>query len=182
MLSPRLLVCLDEAGNCAALAKLPELATTARGQGIQLVTVWHDLAQLHHRYGRCSSTVLNGHRAKLFLSGQADAESLELASRLIGDQAITQTSHTAAGDGRSSITASTSYRRLAPMELLRQLKPRDAVLLYGHLPPTRVRLRAWFKVRRLRRLALAPVPAGGAVPQHAATGLDPVAAGEGVAR
>src|SRR5574341_464259 len=84
MLSPRLLVCLDEAGNCAALAKLPELATTARGQGIQLVTVWHDLAQLTHRYGRRSSTVLNGHRAKLFLSGQADAESLELASRLIG--------------------------------------------------------------------------------------------------
>src|SRR6266536_2174636 len=91
MLSPRLLVCLDEAGNCAALAKLPELATTARGQGIQLVTIWHDLGQLQHRYGRRSSTVLNGHRAKLFLSGQADAESLELASRLIGDPAITQT-------------------------------------------------------------------------------------------
>ena len=182
MLSPRLLVCLDEAGNCAALAKLPELATTARGQGIQLVTVWHDLAQLTHRYGRRSSTVLNGHRAKLFLSGQADAESLELASRLIGDQAITQTSHTAAGDGRSSITASTSYRRLAPLELLRQLKPRDAVLLYGHLPPSKVRLRAWFKVRRLRRLALAPMPAQGAIPQHAATDLDLEleAAGEGV--
>src|SRR6266536_2208310 len=181
MLEPRLLVCLDEAGNCAALSKLPELATTARGQGIQLVTVWHDLAQLHHRYGRRSSTVLNGHRAKLFLSGQADAESLELASRLIGDQAITQTSHTAAGDGRSSVTASTSYRRLAPMELLRQLHPRDAMLLYGHLPPTRVRLRAWFRVRRLRRLALAPMPASGAVPQHAATDLDLEAAGEGVA-
>src|SRR6266498_3685905 len=68
MLEPRLLVCLDEAGNCAALAKLPELATTARGQGIQLVTVWHDLGQLQHRYGRRASTVLNGHRAKLFLS------------------------------------------------------------------------------------------------------------------
>jgi type IV secretion system protein VirD4 len=181
MLEPRLLVCLDEAGNCAALSKLPELATTARGQGIQLVTVWHDLAQLTHRYGRRSSTVLNGHRAKLFLSGQADAESLELASRLIGDQAITQTSHTAAGDGRSSVTASTSYRRLAPMELLRQLRPRDAVLLYGHLPPSRIRLRAWFRVRRLRRLALAPVPVGGAVPQHASTELELEAAGEGVA-
>src|SRR6266545_3654489 len=180
MLSPRLLVCLDEAGNCAALAKLPELATTARGQGIQLVTVWHDLGQLQHRYGRRSSTVLNGHRAKLFLSGQADAESLELASRLIGDQAITSTSHTAAGDGRSSVTASTSYRRLAPMELLRQLRPRDAVLLYGHLPPSRIRLRAWFRVRRLRRLALAPMPASGAVPQHANTNLDLEAAGEGV--
>src|SRR6266542_3242783 len=78
MLDPRLLVCLDEAGNCAALAKLPELATTARGQGIQLVTIWHDLGQLQHRYGRRATTVLNGHRAKLFLSGQADVDSLEL--------------------------------------------------------------------------------------------------------
>jgi type IV secretion system protein VirD4 len=182
MLEPRLLVCLDEAGNCAALSKLPELATTARGQGIQLVTVWHDLGQLGHRYGRRAATVLNGHRAKLFLSGQADADSLELASRLIGDEQVTQTSHTANGDGRASVTASTAYRRLAPMELLRQLRPREAVLLYGHLPPARVRLRAWFRVRRLRRLALAPMPAGGLVPQHARTTLELELgpAGEGV--
>jgi type IV secretion system protein VirD4 len=168
MLSPRLLVCLDEAGNCAALAKLPELATTARGQGIQLLTIWHDLGQLHHRYGRRATTVLNGHRAKLFLSGQADADSLELASKLIGEEQVTHTSHTA-GDGRSSVTNSTAHRRLVPMEVLRQLRPREGVLLYGHLPPARVRLRAWFRVRRLRRLALESAPARPMVPQHAHT-------------
>jgi type IV secretion system protein VirD4 len=178
MLSPRLLVCLDEAGNCAALAKLPELATTARGQGIQLITIWHDLGQLQHRYGRRATTVLNGHRAKLFLSGQADVDSLELASKLIGDQAVTHTSHTAAADGRSSSTASVSWRRMVPMEVLRQLRPREGVLLYGHLPPARVRLRAWFRNPRLRRLALQSAPAWPAVPQHAHTGhptldLDP---------
>src|SRR6266545_1744372 len=178
MLDPRLLVCLDEAGNCAALAKLPELATTARGQGIQLVTIWHDLGQLQHRYGRRATTVLNGHRAKLFLSGQADVDSLELASKLIGDQAVTHTSHTAAADGRSSSTASVSWRRMVPMEVLRQLRPREGVLLYGHLPPARVRLRAWFRNPRLRRLALRAAPAYPAVPQHAHTGypsLEPVA-------
>jgi type IV secretion system protein VirD4 len=174
MLSPRLLVCLDEAGNCAALAKLPELATTARGQGIQLLTVWHDLGQLQHRYGRRATTVLNGHRAKLFLSGQADVDSLELASKLIGDQAVTHTSHTSAADGRSSSTASVSWRRLAPMEVLRQLRPREGVLLYGHLPPARVRLRAWFRNPRLRRLALQSAPAYPAVPQHADTGYPPL--------
>jgi type IV secretion system protein VirD4 len=174
MLSPRLLVCLDEAGNCAALAKLPELATTARGQGIQLVTIWHDLGQLQHRYGRRATTVLNGHRAKLFLSGQADVESLELASKLIGDQAVTHTSHTAAADGRSSSTASVSWRRMVPMEVLRQLRPREGVLLYGHLPPARVRLRAWFRNPRLRRLALRSAPAYPAVPQHAHTGYPPL--------
>jgi type IV secretion system protein VirD4 len=170
MLRPRLLVCLDEAGNCAALAKLPELATTARGQGIQLVTIWHDLGQLQHRYGRRATTVLNGHRAKLFLSGQADVDSLELASKLIGDQAVTHTSHTSAADGRSSSTASVSWRRMVPMEVLRQLRPREGVLLYGHLPPARVRLRAWYRNPRLRRLALRAAPAYPAVPQHAHTG------------
>jgi type IV secretion system protein VirD4 len=174
MLDPRLLVCLDEAGNCAALAKLPELATTARGQGIQLLTIWHDLGQLQHRYGRRATTVLNGHRAKLFLSGQADVGSLELASKLIGDQAVTHTSHTSAADGRSSSTASVSWRRLVPMEVLRQLRPREGVLLYGHLPPARVRLRAWFRNPRLRRLALQSVPAYPAVPQHAHTGQPPL--------
>jgi len=174
MLDPRLLVCLDEAGNCAALAKLPELATTARGQGIQLVTIWHDLGQLQHRYGRRATTVLNGHRAKLFLSGQADVDSLELASKLIGDQAVTHTSHTAAADGRSSSTASVSWRRMVPMEVLRQLRPREGVLLYGHLPPARVRLRAWFRNPRLRRLALQSAPAYPAVPQHAHTGYPPL--------
>jgi type IV secretion system protein VirD4 len=179
MLDPRLLVCLDEAGNCAALAKLPELATTARGQGIQLVTIWHDLGQLQHRYGRRATTVLNGHRAKLFLSGQADVDSLELASKLIGDQAVTHTSHTAAADGRASTTASVSWRRMVPMEVLRQLRPREGVLLYGHLPPARVRLRAWFRNPRLRRLALHAAPVRPPIPQHAHTGhptldLEPV--------
>ena len=51
MLDPRLLCALDEAGNVAALELLPEWATTGRGQGIQLLSVWHDQAQLVHRYG-----------------------------------------------------------------------------------------------------------------------------------
>jgi type IV secretion system protein VirD4 len=158
MLNPRLFVCLDEAGNCAAIKKLPQLATTGRGQGIQLLTVWHDEAQLAYRYGRRAATVLNGHRAKLFLSGQADPASLELASKLVGDQAQIQTSQTS-GDGRNSETVSVGWRRLVPVEAVRQLKPRRALLVYGHLPPVRIRLRPWFHSPRLRALAHRPSPA-----------------------
>jgi type IV secretion system protein VirD4 len=158
MLNPRLFVCLDEAGNCAAIKKLPQLATTGRGQGIQLLTVWHDEAQLAYRYGRRAATVLNGHRAKLVLSGQADPASLELASKLVGDQAVTQVSQTS-GDGRASETVSVGYRRLLPPEAVRQLKPKRALLVYGHLPPVRIRLRPWFHSLRLRKLANATVPA-----------------------
>jgi type IV secretion system protein VirD4 len=155
MLNPRLFVCLDEAGNCAAIKKLPQLATTGRGQGIQLLTVWHDEAQLAHRYGKRAHTVLNGHRAKLLLSGQADPASLELASKLVGDEALMQISETTGGDGRASVTESVAYRRLLPPEALRQLKPRRALLVYGHLPPVRIRLRPWFRSRRLATLAMA---------------------------
>jgi type IV secretion system protein VirD4 len=178
MLSPRLFVCLDEAGNCAAISKLPQLATTGRGQGIQLLTIWHDEAQLAYRYGRRAATVLNGHRAKLLLSGQADPASLELASKLVGDEAITHTSQTS-GDGRNSVTASVSYRRLVPPEALRQLKPRRALLVYGHLPPVRIRLRPWFRSPRLRALANAAVPAervtsGAALPSTATEPVVPL--------
>jgi type IV secretory pathway TraG/TraD family ATPase VirD4 len=120
--------------------------------------VWHDEAQLAYRYGRRAATVLNGHRAKLFLSGQADPASLELASKLVGDQAQIQTSQTS-GDGRNSETVSVGWRRLVPVEAVRQLKPKRAVLIYGHLPPVRIRLRPWFHSPRLRRLANPAVPA-----------------------
>ena len=85
-----------------------------------MLTIWHDEAQLQHRYGHRAATVLNGHRAKLLLSGQADPASLELASKLVGDEAVVQTSETTGGDGRASFTESTAYRRLLPPEALRR--------------------------------------------------------------
>jgi type IV secretion system protein VirD4 len=144
MLNPRLGLFLDEAGNCAALSDLDVLATTARGQGIQLVTVWHDKSQLEARYGPKASTILNNHRAKLFLSGLADLSALELGARLIGDQALTERNRSMGSDGRHSTNESTSYRPLLPVEDLRRLRPGEGVLLYGHLRPTPIRLRPFY--------------------------------------
>jgi hypothetical protein len=56
------------------------------------------------------------------------------------------------------MTESVAYRRLLPPEALRQLKPRYGLLVYGHLPPVRIRLRPWFRSRRLITLAMAAVP------------------------
>jgi type IV secretion system protein VirD4 len=151
MLSPRLGLFLDEAGNCAALSDLDVLATTARGQGIQLVTVWHDKSQLEARYGPKASTILNNHRAKLFLSGLADLSALELGARLIGDQALVDRNRSMGSDGRHSTNESTSYRPLLPVEDLRRLRPGEGVLLYGHLRPTPVRLRPFYEPREQAR-------------------------------
>jgi type IV secretion system protein VirD4 len=151
MLSPRLGLFLDEAGNCAALSDLDVLATTARSQGIQLVTVWHDKSQLEARYGPKASTILNNHRAKLFLSGLADLSALELGAKLIGDRALVERNRSMGSDGRHSMNESTSYRPLLPVEDLRRLRPGEGVLLYGHLRPTPIRLRPYYDPREQAR-------------------------------
>jgi type IV secretion system protein VirD4 len=149
-LDPRFLCALDEAGNVAALELLPEWATTGRGQGIQLLSVWHDQAQLVHRYGDRAATILNGHRAKVFLSGLADVGALELGSRLIGDQAVTETNYATDPTGRVSASQATSYRPLVPLEELRRLQPGEGVVVYGHLRPARIQVRPHFTGRERR--------------------------------
>jgi type IV secretion system protein VirD4 len=151
LLDPRLGLFLDEAGNCAALSELDVLATTARGQGIQLVTVWHDKSQLEARYGAKASTILNNHRAKLFLSGLADLSALELGSRLIGERQHVEQSRSMGSDGRYSLNESPTYRPLLPVEDLRRLRPGEGVLLYGHLRPTPIRLRPFYHPAERRR-------------------------------
>jgi type IV secretory pathway TraG/TraD family ATPase VirD4 len=141
MLDPRLLLALDEAGNVAALADLPELATTGRGQGIQILSVWHDEAQLRRRYGEAAPTVVNGHRAKLFLSGLADVGALESGSKLIGDEALVELNPSLDQYGRRSYGQSTTWRPLVAPDELRRLHK-----------PVKVRLRPWFERREQVRL------------------------------
>jgi type IV secretion system protein VirD4 len=143
-LEPGLLVVLDEAANIAPLADLDGLAATCAGHGVQLLTVWQDMAQIGARYGPRAGTVLNNHRAKVFLSGTADAATLEHASRLLGEEEPVVASTTRDPTGGLSTTRSPSRRPLLPPERLRQLPPGSGVLVYGHLPPLRLVLRPWW--------------------------------------
>jgi type IV secretion system protein VirD4 len=143
-LDPPLLVVLDEAANIAPLSDLDALASTAAGHGVQLVTVWHDLAQISARYGPRATTVVNNHRAKLFLSGISDPSTLDYASHLVGEEEVLLPSTTHGGRGGVSTTRSPSMRRLAPPDALRRIAPGEGVLVYGDLPPARLRLRTWF--------------------------------------
>jgi type IV secretion system protein VirD4 len=147
-LDPPLLVVLDEAAHIAPLPELDGLAATCASHGIQIVTVWQDLAQVRGRYGPRAPTVLNNHRAKLFLPGIADPDTLEYASRLIGDEEASQPSVTRDPTGRRSTSTTTSPRRLLPPESLRCLERGRGVLVYGTLPPTRLQLRPWWAQRR----------------------------------
>ena len=147
-LDPPLLVVLDEAAHIAPLPELDGLAATCASHGIQLITVFQDLAQVRGRYGARAPTVLNNHRAKLFLPGIADPDTLDYASRLIGDEEADQPSVTRDPTGRRSTTSTTGPRRLLPPEQLRCLPRGEAVLVYGTLPPARLRLRPWSAAER----------------------------------
>jgi len=150
-LDPPLLVVLDEAAHIAPLPDLDGLAATCASHGIQLVTVWQDLAQVRARYGSKAPTVLNNHRAKVFLPGIADPDTLDYASRLIGDEEATVPSVTRDPTGGRSTTSSPGPRRLLPPEDLRCLHRGEAVLVYGTLRPARLRLRPWWTSRSPRR-------------------------------
>ena len=143
-LDPPLLVVLDETAHIAPLPELDGLAATCASHGIQIVTVWQDLAQVRGRYGARAPTVLNNHRAKLFLPGIADPDTLDYASRLIGDEEIAHPSVTRDHTGKRSTTSTTGPRRLLPPESLRCLARGRAVLVYGTLPPARLQLRPWW--------------------------------------
>jgi type IV secretion system protein VirD4 len=147
-----LLLCLDEAGNVAPLPNLAEVASTAPSHNIQLVSIFHDLAQARSRYGPQAETAVNSHRARMLLPGVADLETLRYFSGLVGEEEARDMTRTT-GAGGGTRTTGVRRRPLVAPEALRQLAPGHALLLYGRIPPVEVQLRMWFAERGLRRLA-----------------------------
>src|SRR5664280_160166 len=136
---PGLLLLLDEAGNVAPLRHLPAIASTGRGQGIQLLSIWQDLSQIRYRYGQLAGTVLTNHAGLLAFRGIRDLETLDLLSRLLGDADVDRISTTQQAGGGQSTSRSSQRERLAPVDELRQLPVGSGLLIYGALPPVKVR-------------------------------------------
>jgi type IV secretion system protein VirD4 len=155
-LDPPLLMVLDEAANVAPIPNLDEVASSGAGQGLQLLTIFQDVAQIRQRYGPDrAETIVNNHRAKLFGSGISDPRTLEYVQRVIGAGEFREISETTGEPGRGSRTEATTFRELAPASVVRQARPGTALLIYGRLPPAKMRLRPWFADRRLRSLSAA---------------------------
>lgn len=155
-LPPTLLV-LDEAGNTPA-RWLPGVASTCAGIGVLLVTIWQSKAQIDAAYGRLADSVITNHGTKIIFSGVSDPATLEYVARLLGDEEILRRSTTLDLDsGRRSISEAVHATRLVPAHVLRQVRPGQALLVHGTLPPAHLRARPYYRDRRLRRLAeLAP--------------------------
>lgn len=168
-LTPRLLLALDEAGNVFRYPRLPHLLTTARGNGIQLLLVYHDLAQVEHHYGgrEVARTICSNAKMRMLLPGVADLDTLRYWSALMGQTRTRSHGETRGADGHRSTSTSDHVTDLAPLHRLQQLPDGHAVLLYQNLPPAQVRLLPWYAdsrygaLRRVGRASPATAPAYG---------------------
>jgi type IV secretion system protein VirD4 len=179
-LDPAMLLMLDEAAHIAPLRTLPTLAATGAGQGIQICSVWQDLAQIEQIYGRGARSLINNHTARVFLPGNGDVTTLDELSRLLADHETQRESVTTTKDGTgTSRNRSSTDERLAPLDYLRQLPADSALVLYGRLPPIRVTTRGYWQQPDLVRLISRPTPTPAAAPPNEPAAADGVVPAQG---
>ena len=152
-LDPPLLLALDEAANIAPLRRLDYLASAGAGQGIIVLSVWQDEGQIEQIYGPSKArSIRANHYAKLYLPGISDHTTIAHLAEQIGDTQVTRTSTSTSQTGDRSTTRSHETIQVAPPAWLRQLDPREVVVILGHYPPILGTLPAWFEDKQLRAL------------------------------
>lgn len=151
-LNPPLLLMLDEAGNIAPLQSLPKIAATGAGQGITLMTIWQDRAQIRELYREAERTLISNHTTTVWLPGSQDLDTLKLLTDLIGDQWVSAATVSAAPDGGLSVSEGSERMDVAPPAFLRTLPHGTAVMLTGNIPPTLIHTHAYYEQQRWRRL------------------------------
>lgn len=150
-IEPPLLVVLDEAGNMP-LERLPQFTSTVAGLGVQLVTLWQDLDQIKVAYGESANTVTNNHLTKVFFPAMSSAEGLGYIRTLAGDEEVTtvqQTQDVGAVVGGSRQMGSQRVS-LVPENVARMMRPGDALMFHGTLPPAHIRTVPWYAERRFK--------------------------------
>lgn len=124
----RLLMVLDEAATVASLDELDQLAATVSGLNVTLVTVVQDFAQLVARWGARAATIVNNHTTRVVLGGLADPTVGKYLPELVPTKPD------------------------APEVSLRRRPRGTAMVVAGNEAVFHVRLRPWWKDRRLRDL------------------------------
>ncbi|MFC9223128.1 type IV secretory system conjugative DNA transfer family protein [Streptomyces hygroscopicus] len=157
-LDPSLGVLVDEAGNMLRYPRLPNILTTGRGMGIDLLTVWHDLSQLRETLGtQKANTVMSASGLRMLLPGCADPETLKYFQTLLGR---TQVARTSVGRSRGEYSSNTSPADddLAPVHTLMQLPDFTAIAQYTNLPPIKINMRLTWRDKDLKKYLDAPAP------------------------
>jgi type IV secretory pathway TraG/TraD family ATPase VirD4 len=117
---------LDEAATVASLEELDQLAATVSGLDVTLVTVVQDFAQLAARWGARASTIVNNHATRVVLGGLADPTVSKYLPELVDFK-----------EGNKVLS-------------IRERAGGSALVVAGRRPVFAVRLRPWWRDRRLR--------------------------------
>jgi type IV secretion system protein VirD4 len=164
-LDPPVALVLDEAANYP-LPSLPSLVSEGGGSGITTLAVLQSLAQARDRWGReAAGTIWDASIVKIVLGGSANADDLKDISRLIGEKATTEWTHTVqAGAGGRSVSSSTRLRPILEPSEIRRLPIGHGLLLVRSARPIMMKLQPWTSRRDAGTLAEArrrfEVPAG----------------------
>jgi len=144
-IEPAVPVVADEAANSAPIPNLAGIASSGAGQGVLLLSVFQDLAQVEDWLGKKARTAINNHHAKVICAGASDPSTLTYVDEVLGQGAFRQHSETASARGQGSTTEGSIFRSLAPANAVREGAPGTAVLICPHRPPAWIELRPWFK-------------------------------------
>jgi type IV secretory pathway TraG/TraD family ATPase VirD4 len=121
-----LLMVLDEAATVASLEELDQLAATVSGLDVTLITVVQDFAQLAARWGPRAATIVNNHTTRVVLGGLADPTVSKYLPEL------------------------SDFKQGSKVESIRERATGTALVVAGRRPVFVVRLRPWWRQRRLR--------------------------------
>jgi len=149
-----LLMLIDEAGNMP-LDWLPEVSSTCAGIGMQLVTVWQSLAQIHEAYGRRADILLTNHATKLFFPAASDDSTLSYQSKIAGEEEVERRSWSSdigGGSGRRSISGQDNREALVPYFLARLPDFGKSLMIHSNTAPAQVAGRRWWELPRLARM------------------------------
>ena len=152
-MTPPMLLALDEAANIAPLRRLDQVASKAAGEGVLLMSVWQDYAQIESIYGPTGArTVLSNHWAELYLPGITDPQTLRHVGDAIGSDMMPTVSQSYDPTGKRSTSTSERETAVAPADWLRKRPPNEVIVLSGRFPPMMLTLPGWYEDPSLRTL------------------------------
>src|ERR1035437_10162772 len=118
---------------------MPEVATDARGYGIQLILALQSAAQAERRWGKDGAkNLLTQMSAEVVLPGLKEEETLSRYSDLVGIVEVTESSTSFDLDGRlASESTSTRERRIMRADEIRRIPDGQGLMIFPNVDPRR---------------------------------------------
>ena len=140
---------LDELGNSSKIPGFPVVVSSARRRGISLSLILQDTQQLSCIYGQNDAHVIvNNCGSRIYLPGLSHSMCRDVSDAL-GSQTVI--------DRRNGQERRVTRPLLSPSEV-RMLPDKKAILVSTNHAPVLLRMKPYYKIRKLRKRAEIPSP------------------------